>query len=186
MATALGTRRFTVDEYYRMAAAGILGKDDRVELLDGLIVPMTPIGARHAACVKRLNALLHRRLGDTVLLGVQDPVTLGPYWEPQPDIAVLRPQPDCYGTRHPAPDDVLLLIEVADASAAGDRTDKLPGYAAAGVAEVWLVDLEADRVEVYRSPAPDGYREVRLLRRGEAMAGLLVPTGEIAVGKILG
>jgi len=186
MATDLVTRRFTVDEYHRMAVAGILGEDDRVELLDGWIVEMSPIGSRHAGCVNRLAALLYRRLGDTVVLAVQNPVILNTWWEPQPDLAVLTPRPDAYGAAHPRADDALLIVEVADSSVAHDRATKLPAYAAGGVAEVWLVDLEAGRIEVYRSPTPRGYQDVRALTPGQTVAALLVPTGEIAVDEILG
>jgi Uma2 family endonuclease len=186
MAMPLAHYRFTVDDYHRMADAGILTEDDRVELLDGQIVPMSPIGARHAGCVNHLAAVLSRRLGDFVVLAVQNPVILNPHWEPQPDIAVLRPRPDAYRTAHPRPDDVLLVVEVGDTSAAHDRATKLPGYAAARVPEVWLVDLEADRIEVYRSPTPRGYQNIGTVTRHETVAALLVPTGEIAAGEILG
>lgn len=186
MATQLGTRRFTVDEYHRMAEAGILGEDDRVELLDGRIVEMSPIGSRHAGCVNRLAGLLYRRLGHPVVVAVQNPVILDSWWEPQPDVAVLRPRPDAYGAAHPRPDDVLLLVEVGDSTVAHDREEKIPAYATAGVAEVWLVDLEADLIEVYRSPTPAGYQHVVTVRRGGTVAGLRVPTGEIEVDEILG
>ena len=186
MAAPLVTRSFTVDEYHRMAEEGILHEGDRVERLDGQVVEMTPIGSRHAGCVKHVNALLFRRLGDTVILGIQDPVILGTYWEPQPDIAVLRPRPDAYRTRHPHPEDILLIVEVGDSSVGSDRDIKSPAYAAAGVAEVWLVDLERERVEVYRSPGPRGYQEVRSLKRGASLSALLVEAGAIEVGEILG
>jgi len=186
MAAPLVTRSFTVDEYHRMAEAGILHEDDRVELLDGRIVQMTPIGSRHAGCVNHVTALLYRRLGDTVILAIQNPVILGTYWEPQPDIAVLRPRPDAYRTRHPNPEDILLIVEVGDSSVGWDRDTKIPAYAAAGIAEVWLVDLERERVEVYRSPGPRGYQEIRSLTRGESVSALLVEAGAIAVGEILG
>src|SRR5919106_2349460 len=108
-------RRFTVDEYYRMAEAGILHEDDRIELIEGEIVEMSPIGSRHAACVKRLIGLFSRQVGpESATLGVQDPIHLGEYSEPQPDIALIHPRPDFYVSAHPGPADILLLIEVAD------------------------------------------------------------------------
>jgi hypothetical protein len=186
MAAPLVTRSFTVDEYHRMAEVGILHEDDRVELLDGRIVQMTPIGSRHAGCVKHLNALLYRRLGDAIILGIQDPVILGSYWEPQPDIAVLKPRADAYRKQHPRPDDVLLIVEVGDSSVASDRETKVPAYAGAGIGEVWLVDLEREQVEVYRAPGPRGYQDVRTLTRGESVSALLVATGTIEVAEILG
>ena len=112
---------FTVDDYHRLAELGILGEDDRVELLDGQIVEMSPIGPRHAGCVKALTRLLYRTLGDAVLLGIQDPAVLGPRSEPQPDIAVLKPRADAYRSAHPRPEDILLVIEVADTSCDSGR-----------------------------------------------------------------
>src|SRR6266498_3300178 len=158
---------FTVDDYHRLAELGILGEDDRVELLDGQIVEMTPIGPDHAGCVDALNRLLSRLVGDTGIVRVQNPLVLSSEWEPQPDLVVLRPRADGYRKAHPGPEDVLLVIEVADTSLESDREVKLPRYAVAGIPEVWLVALANDRIEVYRQPAPDGYREVRTLSRGD-------------------
>lgn len=186
MAAPPTTRRFTVDEYHRMVAAGILGEDDRVELLDGRILEMTPIGPAHAGCVKRLNRALARALGDAVTISVQDPVVLGEYAEPQADIAVLRPRTDGYGHRHPQPADVLLLVEVADTSLDRDRREKIPAYARAGIAETWLVDLAGQQVEVYRDPSPDGYRDVRRVTRDGTLTAAQVPGVRIAAGEVLG
>src|SRR5437867_6682360 len=135
---------FTVDHYHRLAELGILDEDERVELLDGQIVEMSPIGPRHAGCVKGLVRLLYRKLGDAVFLGVQDPISLGPRSEPQPDIAVLKPRSDAYRDAHPRPGDILLVIEVAETSVESDRDVKLALYAGAGVPEAWLVDLAND------------------------------------------
>ena len=112
---------FTTADYYRMLEAGILTEDDRVELIEGEVIQMTPIGKRHAACVKRLNALLGRRFGDAVIVSVQDPIHLSEGSDPQPDLALLRPRTDFYAQSHPTPADVLLLIEVADTSVEFDR-----------------------------------------------------------------
>ncbi|MBI3973583.1 MAG: Uma2 family endonuclease [Chloroflexi bacterium] len=179
-------RRFTVDEYYRMAEAGILAEDDRVELIDGEIVHMSPISSRHAAGVKRVRRLFDRRLGDRVVVSVQDPVRLGSFAEPQPDIALLHPREDLYAEAHPGPENVLLIVEVADTSIQYDRQVKVPLYARAGVPEVWLADLTGDAVEAYREPSPDGYRVVRRLRRGERIAPQALPDLEIAVDELLG
>ncbi len=177
---------FTVDDYHRLAQIGVLDEDERVELLDGQIVEMSPIGPRHAGCVKHLARLLYRKLGDAEILGVQDPVGLGMRSEPQPDLAVLKPRADGYRTAHPGPADVLLVIEVADTSLQSERDVKLPLYAAAGIPEAWLVDLEHDMIEVHRQPGPEGYREVDTLRRSDTLAALLVPTGGISLDEVLG
>jgi Uma2 family endonuclease len=186
MSLPLVTRSFTVDEYHRMVEAGILREDDRVELLDGQIVEMSPIGPRHAGCVSALNHLLIRRLGDTVILGIQNPLVLRPRSAPEPDVAVLRRKAGFYRDAHPGPDDVLLVIEVADSSAETDRDVKIPLYAAAGIREVWLVDLEHERVHVYRSPSGNGYADVRTLARGDTVVPLLVASGPVEVREILG
>jgi Uma2 family endonuclease len=186
MAIELKRRRFTVDDYYRMAEVGILTEDDRVELLDGEIVEMSPIGSDHAGHVKRLTALFTSRLGARVVVGVQDPVRLSRHSEPQPDIALLRPRADFYARAHPLPADVLLLIEVADTSVETDRRIKMPLYARAGIGEVWLVDLTTERVEVYREPVDDGYRKIRTLARGQALGPLAFPDLALRVDDLLG
>lgn len=179
-------RRFTSAEYHAMAAAGILAKDERVELIAGEIVRMAPIRSRHAGCVKRLNRRLTRGLDERALISIQDPVALGDDSEPQPDVAVLRPRDDDYTHSHPQPADVLLIIEVADSSLAYDRSVKIPLYARAGIAETWLVCLEERRLEVHRNPSATGYREVRILRPGDLVAPLAFPDFEITVDSILG
>lgn len=180
-----GTRRraWTVEEYHRMREAGILGEHDRVELLDGEVVAKVPIGSRHAGCVKRLNRTFVRLAGDRYVIGVQDPVVLDRS-EPEPDVAVLRWRDDLYATAHPRAADVVLLVEVADTSAAEDRRRKLPLYARAGIAEVWLVDLDADAVLRHREPSPDGYRAVDVVRDG-ALAPDGAPDLAVAVADVL-
>jgi len=186
MAVQLVRRRFTVDEYYRMAEAGILGEDDRVELIEGEIVEMTPIGRRHASCVFRLNARFSDKFRDVGLIGVQSPVRLSDDTEPQPDLMLLRQRPDYYASAEPTPDDVFLLVEVADASLEYDRRVKIPLYAQHGVREVWLVSLETETVTVYQGPTPSGYRTIRTLRRGEQLAPAAFPDRELAVADVLG
>ena len=159
MTTQPQGRVFTVGEYYRMAEANILTEEDRVELIAGQIVAMSPIGSRHAACVKRLNLLLGKMIGDSMLLGVQDPIALDAYSEPEPDLVLLRPRADFYAAAHPAAGDVLLAIEVADTSASYDREVKVPLYAQAGIPEVWLIDLQQDRIEVYARPQGNAYQQ---------------------------
>ncbi len=178
-------RLFTVAEYHRMAEAGILSEDDRVELLEGEIVTMSPIGSRHAACVARLTALLSGA-GRRAILWVQNPIRLGEHSEPQPDVALLKSRPDFYASSHPGPEDVLLVVEVAETSAATDREVKVPPYACSGIPEVWLVDLAEDQVEVFREPSARGYQDLRVLRRGDSLAPLLFPDLLLPVDTVLG
>lgn len=186
MAGQVLKRLFTVAEYHRMAEAGILGEDDRVELLEGEIVEMSPIGSRHAGCVMRLNQLLSRQVGQGILVNIQNPIRMGEHSEPQPDLTLLRPRPDFYAQAHPGPADVLLLIEVAETSADSDRAVKLPLYARSGISEVWLVDLAEERVEVHRHPSPGGYQESRTVQRGERLAPQALPALDLAVEAVLG
>jgi Uma2 family endonuclease len=186
MAVQILRRRFTVKEYYLMAKAGILGEDDRVELIDGEIVEMAPIGSRHAARVKRLIQLLSQRVGSSAIVSAQDPVRLSEHSEPQPDIALLRPRDDFYASAHPGPQDVLLIIEIADTSIDYDRQVKVPLYARAGIPEYWLVDLPGQRIEVYRDPAAGEYRQVRLVRQGERLVPEAFPSLELSADDILG
>lgn len=186
MATQLTRRRFTVAEYQQMAQAGILGEDDRVELIDGEIVEMTPIGRRHAACVDRLTQLFTETLGRAAQVRVQNPINLDERSEPQPDLALLRPRSDFYASGHPTPGDILLVVEVAETSADVDRRVKVPLYARSGVPEVWLVDLDQAAITVYRDPTSGGYRTLQTLRRGASLAPAALPDVELAVSDILG
>lgn len=186
MSVQLLTRKFTVEQYHKMAESGILTEDDRVELIRGEIVEMTPIGRRHAACVNRLNELFILRPGQAVTVGVQNPVELYDISEPQPDVALLRRCDDFYAERHPQPSDIFLLVEVADTTAETDRVVKLPLYAENGIAEVWLVDINEQCVEVYREPAPTGYRNVQKFQRGQTLSIQAFPDIHITVDEILG
>lgn len=179
-------RRFTVAEYERMGEAGILGQDDRVELLDGEIVQMTPIGPLHASIVDRLNRMLIQRLGDRAVVRVQNPLLIAPRSQPQPDIAVVRAPDDSYLAFHPAPGDVLLVVEVADSSVVVDQGVKIPLYAGAGIPEAWLVHLAAREVVVHRAPREGAYGLVRTLRLGEALDLASFPDVTIAVDELLG
>jgi Uma2 family endonuclease len=178
--------RFDVDAYYRMAETGILSREDRVELIEGEIVDMAPIGSAHAGKVDRLNSLVGRLAADGRLIaGVQRPLRLSPHDEPQPDLMLLRPRADFYEGAHPTPADVLLLVEVADSSLAYDRGPKLALYASHGVPEVWIVDIVGRAVEMCRGPGPAGYAEVERVTEGVA-APSLVPGLAIDVGALLG
>jgi Uma2 family endonuclease len=158
--------RLTISDYHRMGDAGIFHEDDRVELIDGELFQMAPIGTRHAAVVTRLNTHFGALAGGRFLLSPQNPVQIPPHSEPQPDIVLLRPQPEGYFNAAPRPADVLLLIEVADSSLAWDRNIKISMYGRVGVAESWLVDIEHQTVIVFRDPGPEGYRSSVELREG--------------------
>jgi len=186
MRSGVMTRRFTVEEYHRMVEAGILGEDDRVELIEGELLEMSPISSRHAACVKRLTVLLFERGGRRFLVSIQDPIRLGERSEPVPDLALLRPRADFYASAHPGPEDVWLVIEVAETSGAYDRERKLPLYGRAGIPETWVVDLEREEVVVGRDPSPEGYRTLRIARRGETLSPLAFPDLTLSVDEILG
>src|SRR4051794_17037268 len=167
MAVSVPRRLFTVDEYYEMARVGILKPDERVELLDGEIVPMNPIGSPHLWCVHRLDRHFSG-FPDRSLVLVQSSLRLGPRSEPEPDIVLL--QLDTPQDRHPGPEDVYLVIEVADSSIRTDRGRKRTMYARAGIAEYWIVDLQHDRVEVYRDPGRTRYQTVWLAGRGDTVS----------------
>jgi Uma2 family endonuclease len=186
MGMALTHRRFTVDEYHRMAEVGVFTEDDRVELLDGEIVEMTPLGSRHVACVVRLTDLLSRHAGGGPLVSVQNPLVLADRSEPQPDLVVLPRRTDLSGARPFGAADALLVIEVSDTSVDRDRDVKLPLYARARIAEVWLVNLPADRVEVYRDPQQDRYATIRIVSRGDTLSPLYQPTVTLAASEVLG
>ncbi|MGH2457850.1 MAG: Uma2 family endonuclease [Chloroflexota bacterium] len=186
MTLQLTRRRFTVTQYGQMAETGILTEGDRVELIDGEILEMTPIGRRHAAAVKRLNRVLSRMVGDGAQIGIQDPVRLDENTELQPDVTLLVERADFYASGHPTPLDVLLLIEVSDSTLQLDREIKVPLYARTDIREVWLVDLTDDAIVVCREPSLDGYHTVRTARRGEWLSPLAFPGREIAVSDILG
>ncbi len=151
--------RFTTADYHRMAEVGILGEDSRVELIRGQIVDMAPIGAPHLGMVNRLNRLLSTLLAGRGLVSVQNPVRLDDGSEPEPDVAVLKPRADDYESATPRPEEVLLLIEVADSTLRDDRDVKIPLYAESGIPECWLVDIVGRAVEVYRQPVGSRYAE---------------------------
>jgi Uma2 family endonuclease len=181
-------RCFNIHEYHRMAEVGILSEDDRVELIEGEIVRMSAIGSRHAACVDRLNRLLNRFTNLSAIVRVQGPILLNGNSEPEPDISLLRPRDDFYTGGHPMPDDVLLLIEVADTSVERDLEVKLPLslYAQAGIPETWIVDLPAETIEVHSRPDGGEYRETVRVKRGETLKSRTIPGLELAADDILG
>ena len=177
-------RRFTVEEYHKMGEAGIFGEGDRVELMDGEVVEMNPIGWRHARSVRRLTVRLVRAASDRYAVGVQNPITLIEYGEPQPDLAIHNEPPP---GRLPGPQEGLLVVEVSDFTLSYDKNVKMPRYARAGIPEVWIVDLQGETVERYNDPREDEYRRIERDRQGEelsseALPGLLIPVNDALGG----
>jgi Uma2 family endonuclease len=175
---------WTVEEYHRMDEAGLLD-DARVELIEGEIVEMAPIGDAHAAVSNRLTRLLVLAVGERGIVAVGNPVRLSPRSEPQPDFSVLRPRAD-YQTRGPRPEDVMLAVEVSDTTLRRDRRVKLALYARAGIPEFWIVNLEVGEVEVYRSPVGDAYASVERKGAGAVATIEALPGVTISVSQILG
>ena len=178
--------RFNVDEYARMGEAGIFTAGDRVELIDGEVREMTPIGSPHAGIVNRLNELLVTRLAGRANVIVQNPIRLDRHTEPQPDLVVARRRKSFYADRHPEPGDVLVVVEVADSSLRYDRAEKVPRYGGAGIPETWLVEVEAGTITVYTEPGPEGYARQQVRRRGERVVASGVPDLRLAVDDIFG
>lgn len=170
MPVQLEQRLINVEEYFKMAEAGILSRDDRVELIRGQIIQMSPIGSKHAACVDKINSFFHQLIAPEIaIIRVQNPVQLGSYSEPEPDVAVLKPTPDFYADSHPKAKDILLLLEVSDTSYDYDKEIKRSLYAQAGVPEYWIVNLEKGEVEAYSGPVGDDYIKMeRFLSGSEA------------------
>ncbi len=178
-------RLFTVDDYYQMGEAGILTAQDRVELIEGEIIEMPPIGGPHASHVLRLNHLFMNALGDVALVNVQNPLRLSRRSEPVPDLVLLRPRADFY-LEHPTPRDVFLVVEVCDSSLAYDRGIKLPLYAREGTPEVWLVELHPQQISQHQDPTSNGYRMSRVYHGGDTISPLAFPHLSLAVADILG
>ena len=179
-------RRFTVAELLRLAEIGFLGDDERVELIRGEIVEMSPISEGHASSVMRLTSLLSREFGQRALLNVQNPVQLDNDTLPQPNLALLRPRDDFYSHQHPGPEDILLLIEVSDTTLPYDRRVKAELYSAAGVLEYWIINLPKRVIEVYREPQPQGYRTMTRYAPGETLSPLALGDVVLNVDDILG
>ena len=184
MTVQIARRPFSVSDYARMRETGILKEDDRVELIDGEVRLMSPIGPLHAAIVNRLTALINRQVGDSAILSVQNPIQLHDYSEPQLDLTLLQPRDDFYAQAHPRPDDVLLVIEIADTSIEYDRDEKIPRYAEAGIAEAWLIDVSSQAIEQYTQPRNGGYRNKLIVTFDEIISAQTVSQLQIAVERI--
>jgi Uma2 family endonuclease len=183
MATDIGpTRKFTADEWERLVELGIFGEDERLELIDGDIVEMAPIGNDHAVCVANLNELLVLGVRKRALVWGNGPTRVAIDSVPEPDLALLRRR--SYKAGSPRPDDILLIVEVADSSLRYDRTTKLRLYARAGIAEYWIVDVAGGAIEGYRSPEGETYRERRWAGRGESLAPAAFPDIVVSVDDV--
>lgn len=170
--------RVTCERYHQMVASGALGENDGVELINGFIVTKMPIGPTHGGTVNTLLRAISRKLTDEFVIAVQNPITIHDYSEPEPDLVVAKYRDGCYSDRHPYPEDVLLVIEVADTSLAYDRSAKVPLYAAAGIPEVWLVDIAQRQITVFAQP--DGARFLQeTVHVGEQV--LVLPGGQSLV-----
>lgn len=169
------SHRLTVAEYHRMAETGLLAPDARVELIEGAIVDMAPIGSRHGAKTSYLDRVLSRAAGDSAIVRVQLPINLGNMSEPQPDLALVKPRQDFYEQDNPSAADTLLIIEVSQTSLRFDHRVKVPLYASHGVPEVWLLDLQGGRLHCFRSPLPGGYADVSEIESPGAMSLAALP-----------
>lgn len=161
--------RISCDRYHEMIASGGLREDDRIELIEGYLVTKRSIGSLHSGMVNRLNRLLGRLFGDSAIVTIQNPVTIHEYSEPEPDVVVAKFREDFYADRHPYPEDILLVIEVADTSLAFDREAKIPLYASCGIPESWLVDLIHHEIHVFRRPDGAKYQETLVFRSGDLL-----------------
>lgn len=179
-------RKFSVAEYQQMSEVGIFSEDDRIELISGEIVNMSPIGQRHAACVNRLVRIFTTLLGNRMILSVQNPIRLNDNSQPQPDLVLLKNRDDFYEGKVPESEDIFLLVEVADTSFDYDQEIKVPLYGASGIPEVWLVNLNLDCLWVYREGNLDNYQNIKQLFRGENVRVQSFPEINIEVNKILG
>jgi Uma2 family endonuclease len=177
----------TIHEFGRMVDAGVFGADNRVELIEGHIVDMSPIGSPHQACVDRLTtAFAPLASADLAILRIRGAFVASDISQPQPDLALIRPRDDYYAGAHPGPQDLFLVVEVADSSLRYDRWTKLPLYARAGVAEAWLVDLQHEEIEVATGPSEEGYRRSIRVDRGGTVAPTAFPDLALPVDRILG
>jgi len=186
MGTKVTKRLFTTKEFHRMVEVGILSESDRVELIEGEIVDMTPTGSKHAACVDRLNRLLTEKIRDEGIVRVQSPIQLSKDSESQPDLAILKPREDFYEKKHPGPEDTLLIVEVAETAQEYDSEVKIPLYGENGVQLVWLVDLEAEVLEVHSVPGSRGYKKVEKFGRSESVKLGSLSEKEVSVSSIFG
>lgn len=178
-------RLISVQDYHRMAEVGIFRPDERVELIAGQVIPIAAKGTAHSAVITRINRLLKSRLGDRVLLRLQDPIELDDYSEPEPDIALVIPDPLDYEDHHPIVSEVFLIIEIADSSLRYDCEVKAIAYAKSGLSEYWVLDGTARKLHVFRLPSSDGYQSETILLGEVTIAPLAFPDCEIKIEEML-
>ena len=174
-ASDLCLKQWTVEDYHRMLGAGILSPEDRVELLEGQIVEMVPQNPPHASRIDDGGDYLKALFAQRAKVRVQLPVTLAPGSEPEPDFAIVRPDPNRYRDRHPGPQDILLLIEVADATLTRDRTHKAAIYAKAGIPEYWIIDLPQRQIIALQNPQDNTYQQEQILGANDQRTPLQCP-----------
>jgi Uma2 family endonuclease len=174
----------SADEYVRMAQAGVFSTDVRLELMDGEIIEMAPIGSAHAAVVNTLATLLNRACGESAIVSVQNPLVAGERSVPQPDLALLRMRADKYFSEHPRAADVLLVIEVSDTTLRFDLEQKALLYARADVPELWVVDLESRAVHLQRMPTSSGYAQKTRASEADTIAAAMIPSASLRVASI--
>ncbi len=179
--------KLDLHEYHVMAEAGVFGRNERIELIDGDLIDMAPIGQSHAGVVGGLLEALFLACAGRAIVWSQNPIMLDRWSMPQPDLAILKRRADFYATgSRPEPADVLLLVEVSDSSLRFDRTVKLPLYARAGIAECWIVDLQRRAVDVHRSPAGEGYAEMTTYQAGDRVVLALAPEIVVHLNVVFG
>lgn len=175
---------WTVDDYHRMVKTGVLTENDRVELLEGQVIEMNPQLPPHAATTQRAFRYLDRLLETLAYVRMQLPVTLKPKSEPEPDIAVVRIDANEYGDRHPTPEDIFLIIEVADSTLLGDRQQKALIYAKAGIADYWILDVNAKQVYVFQEPTPEGYQQEAIVVANTVLSPVAFPDISIPLNQL--
>lgn len=181
----LPTRKISIETYHKMVEIGVFNEDERIELIRGEIIEMSPVGIKHATCVKKLNQLFAQKLGIKIILGVQDPIKLNDNSEPQPDLVLLKPKSDFYATGHPKPEDILLLIEVSDRSIEYDRQIKIPLYAENKIQEVWLININESLIQVYQNPQGKLYKNITNYQINDTINLTCFPDCQIKVNKVL-
>lgn len=186
MLTNLQKHFFSISDWHQMGENNLFPPDTRIELIEGKIIDMAPIGSLHAGCVSWLTRFFVTQVADLAIVKVQDPVQLGNFSEPQPDLMVLRPDPHFYRKKHPSSAEVLLLIEVSDSTIHYDRKTKIPLYARYGIVEAWLINLEQDSIEVYLKPQEQGYREKHIFSRDEFIVSSQLSHIKVMVSEVLG
>ncbi len=174
----------TINQYHQMIEHGILTENDKIELIKGELITMSPVGIKHAFVVRRLTALLSQKFGDRSIIDIQNPILLDDNSEPEPDVVVLKPRDDFYQFQLPRPDDILLIIEVSDRTLKYDRTVKIPLYSEAKIKEVWIIDINSECVEIYRYANTEGYDQMQRYRSGETLSILAFPDIYLTVNEI--